>query len=429
MVTDFAEDARCKNCKFFDGEVCKQREKGLGVFEKTSPEDHCGFFDKIDEKKLALDLYCKIVNIFKYYVDMPESNYKIVALWIMGTYIYKSFPTYPYLYFNAMRGSGKTRTGKLIKALTWQGDMLASLSEAVLFRTTGTLVIDEFENIGSKDKNALRELLNTAYKQGGKVKRMKEKKMKDEEGNICKQQVVEEFDTFRPIVMCNIWGIEEVIGDRCITTILEKSNNPIITRLVENFENNEKIKEIIDCANFWCRLCRVVTVGGTIYDTWNEYIRTTHNNTTTLHPPNNIKQHYEFFRNLDESNINGRNLELYLPLLLIAEEVGNLNEIIEIANQKISEKKEEDIMESKDVLLYSYVSTKCDNSWIKIKEMTNLFRNYIGDEQTEEQWLNTKWMGRALKRLNLIKNKRRLGEGREVVIDVEKAKEKMRIFQ
>ena len=42
------------------------------------------------------------------------------------------------------------------------------------------------------------------------------KKKKTIEGE---QQVVEEFEPYRPIIMANIWGMDEVLGERCIQLI------------------------------------------------------------------------------------------------------------------------------------------------------------------------------------------------------------------
>lgn len=385
---------------------------------------------KEDEPNKSLELYEMIVNVLKYYIDMKEENYKIIALWIMGTWIYKSFPTFPYLYFNAMKGSAKTRTEKLIKSMAYNADMLTSLSDAVMFRTTGTLIIDEFEGVSGKEKNSLRELLNTAYKKGGKVKRMKKKRIPDETGKMNEEQVVEEFDTFRPIVMANIWGMEEVLGDRCIKIVLEKSNNPAVTMLIEDFENDDKIKQINEFSVVWCS----VVTPRNIYRDWNNYIKDT--TLYTLTTPNYIHTtstlnytELHLFKKIYDSKIEGRNLELFFPLLLIADKVDIFDEILEIAKNIISEKKSDEIFESKDILLYEFVAEKCDNELVKIKELTTRFRSHIGDEQDEEQWLNSKWIGRALKRLNLIAKKRRFGEGISIILNVEKAKEKLKMFK
>ena len=192
--------------------------------------------------------------------------------------MHKSFTSYPFIFLNAMKGSGKTRLLKLIKSMCWNGDFTASLTEAVLFRTASkhTMIIDEFEDIGSKEKSSLRELLNAGYKKGNKVKRMKQ--VKKESGTVYE---VEEFDLYTPIAMANIWGMENILSDRCITLILERSAHPIKTRLIEDFEFNEailNIKRTLDQIS--CSLCSVVPAG----EGWNTYIYTTTLTTyTTLH--------------------------------------------------------------------------------------------------------------------------------------------------
>jgi hypothetical protein len=47
----------------------------------------------------------------------------------------------------------------------------------------------------------------------------------------------------------------------------------------------------------------------------------------------------------------------------------------------------------------------------------------------EEDWFNEKWMGRALKRLGLIKEKKRMNYGVVVKLDYTKAQEKIRMFK
>ena len=173
-------------------------------------------------KKLIHSTYDKIVEILREYVDMREDYYTIVALWIIGTYFHKQFSTYPYLFFNAMKGSGKTRILNLISNLAWNGKHLISLSEAVLFRTASesTFCIDEFERIGGKDKQALRELLNAGYKKGMGVERSRKITYQNQKFGGEKYKI-EKYELYCPIAMANIWGMEEVLADRCIILTLE----------------------------------------------------------------------------------------------------------------------------------------------------------------------------------------------------------------
>lgn len=444
-VTDLIETMRCKNCLYLqerDGKhYCKDTGKEVGI-----EDDHCPTFTENLNKQLELKgLYDTTIEVLKEYIDTSDDNYKILALWIMGTWLHDNFLSYPYLFINAMKGSGKTRLLKLIKELSWKGDMLASLTEAVLFRTDGTLAIDEFEGLHGKDKNALRELLNTAYKKGGKVKRMWKKKTAEGE-----KQEVEEFNTFRPIVMANIWGMEEVLGDRCITIILEKSDDPHITKKIEDFNNYTKLKCLYNAFTSLNKQIGVVKCSNNtqnnIYIDWNKYINNIYNNITTLttlttpnyttssvnqqeteHKASGVK--CSFFDKIYATEINGRHLELAFPLFMLAEDIGILNEIIPIFKRLIEERKEEDVYEGRDVMLLGFVSEQTPNEWYKTQDLTNHFRQHIEYDPNEEHWLNSKWMGRALKRLKLLINKRRLGQGVEIMLDIKKAAEKMRMFR
>ena len=374
------------------------------------------------------ELYYKIKALLKEFIDTKEENYDVITFWIIGTWLQDKFETFPYLFINAMKGSGKTRLLKLVKELSKGGEMLASLSEAVLFRTSGTLCIDEFENVGSKDKNSLRELLNTAYKKGSKVKRMK--KVKNAEGE---QQVVEEFSTFRPIVMANIWGMEEVLEDRCISIILEKSGNAMITRKIENFSKNPKVlelkKKLAELPKL-VSLCRDIVLEN-IDIQWNTYIDNyndtqQHTYTTTLN--DNTTQ---LFNKIYDTNIDGRNLELSFPLLLIANEIGVVDVAVDLFKTIVNDKKDSDLSEAKDVMLYDFVSRKIVNEFEKINDLAHEFKVFINYEPEEEtrNWLNSKWLGKALKRLNLIVEKKRMHDGRYVMLNSEKAREKLKIFK
>ncbi len=133
---------------------------------------------QILEQEKVRDIHKAIISKLKRFCDIKEEYYSIIALWIIGTYIHDEFETYPYLFFNAMRGSGKTRILKLIASMSKNGELLGSLSDAVLFRTAKgkTMCIDEFERVGSQENQSLRELLNAAYKKGQKIQRMKKVK-------------------------------------------------------------------------------------------------------------------------------------------------------------------------------------------------------------------------------------------------------------
>lgn len=390
--------------------------------------------DDLKYKDNLMESYRNIIDVLKEYLDLKEEYYSIIALWIIGTYFHDKFPSYPYLFFNAMKGSGKSRTMNLITSIAKDGEMLNSPTEAVLFRTKGTLGIDEFEGVSRKGNESLRELLNSAYKKGVKVKRMKQKKT--EEGT---EQVVEEFTVFRPIVIANIWGMETVLGDRCIQLILEKSNKSVVTNLIEIFREENVVQETIKLLN-QCSLCRC-SFSLETYKEWNTYIKNNYtnninntkytNNTNSITLNNGSYANLSLFKEMDSMKLNGRELELSLPLCMVANEISE--EILKITTLTLkgifSSKKEDDITDNIDVSLYDFISQEPECSgykWEFVNDITKRFKEFL---DVNDEWLNSKWMGRALKRLNLTKEKKRVGRGTSVILDYDKAKEKIRMFK
>ena len=415
--------------------------------------------EKLENAKSKLrENFYLIKRTLKKYIDMNEEYYELIALWIVGTYYHKSFESFPYLFFNAMRGSGKSKTLKLVTYLSNEGNVMASPTEAVLFRTNGTLGIDEFEGVGGKEKTAIRELLNSSYKRGTKIFRMKKQKTKDGEDHVA-----EEFEPYRPITMANIWGMEEVLGDRCLTIILERSEDPLKLRLSESFETNKTIKFIK--RNFKeCSLCSVV-MQKNIYTLWDNYLmeryRTTHTTLTTTTTNNTLttqNNDYEelltthttlttnntynalntlrrlridsFFNKIHDTEITGRNLELFMPLFLVASLMGDeaLTSIIKVAKKIVKERTHEEQVESRDVMVIDFVSRQnAENlSFVSITKLVNNFRDFLDGEI---DWLNAKWLGRAFKRLSLVVDKRRTQRGIEIILNIGKAKQKLKMFK
>lgn len=401
-------------------ELTEESFKGLENPIHELRKDNEEFEEKIK------DSYYLIIDILKSYCDLPERYYHLVALWIVGTYFHQDFPTYPYLFLNAMKGSGKSRLLRLITYLSKDGCMLNSITEAVLFRTKGTLGIDEFEGITRKGAEALKELLNSAYKKGITVKRMRKKKSIEGE-----EQVVETFDVYRPIVLANISGIDDVLGDRCITIVLDKSNKPQFTKKIEMFEIDTQIKMLKEFPFEECRWCRV-DAPGNVYIDWNNYVKSHYSiDTKNTTIPNDTKDTKDtaLFKRLDSIEINGRDLELGFPLFMVSSWFGNevLEKTIEIFKEIIEEKRKEDAIESLDISLIDFVSQQLeDGKYILLKDLMQKFREFT---QLSEEWLNERWLAKALKRLNLIKDKVRKNYGRIILLDINKAQEKIKMFR
>lgn len=411
--------------------------------EYISPNSRTNPENSERQAKILQDAYEMILQCLDDWLILSEDAKQFIGVWVIGTYFHEDFNTYPYLFFNAMRGSGKTRLLRLIAWLGNKGDgtVQNDMKEAVLFRMqrNKVLCIDEFENVGSKEKQTLRQILNSAYKKGLKITRMKKSNKGQEE-----KYVAEDFEPFMPICMANIWGMDEVLGDRSITFIIEKSDDARITKKVENFERNPLIKAIRAKLNELNVVsCNVVTQKHYIEDLWNTYLNDKYNTTSihTLHtttynyittPEYDYEGNLELFNRLDAAGIDGRNFELMFPILLTAKKIGVsiLEDILRISKELVSEKRSEEFTESKDVSLINFVAKQGQIDELKeVRQITLDFRAYLGDQTGEDPWLNEKWVGKALRRLCLIKYKKRFTSGIKVILDVEKAKLKSTMFK
>jgi hypothetical protein len=313
----------------------------------------------------------------------------------------------------------------------------------VLFRTAKErgLILDEMESERSKEKQTMREILNACYKTGGKVQRMKKKKTKDEE-----EQVVEDHYLYTPVALANINGIDDVLSDRSISLILEKSINPYLVKKVEDFDTNEDIKEIKRTLDkFSVQLCSVYPIKKCIKG-WNDFIKDKY---TSIHHINSIHNYSytihkekeeidtdmeEFYNKIDQTGIFGRNLELFLPLLLTAKMISNtIFEDILIIIKKLNEsKKDDEFTENKDVSLIEFISKseRYRFEYVHTKKLHEEFKAYAGSTLDDsDSWNTVTWFGLALKRLKLLSDRKRVATGILLMIDIDKAKSKLKLYK
>ena len=392
------------------------------------------------KKEKIIDYFTIIKEILKKYMDLDEDYYCIIAVWIIGTYLHKQFSSFPYLFFNATKGSGKTRLMKIVANLSRNGRLVGSMTEAVLFRTARerTLCIDELENLNAKGSENLKLLLNSAYKKGLTVERMK--KTKTIEGEI---QQVEEFEVFCPIVMANIWGLDNTLSDRCITLILEKSSKNQITKLIENFEKDSDFIKIRNELTILTQGFEIdLNLFGDVFEKWNDYVQnkvivnevSVVNKVNKVNVVNNSLRYYDIydftttFKDISETDLTGRDLELFFPLFIVANMISKetLEELLEISKKITKQRKNSDREENIDVKLIEFISEKQYIGYVEVSKIVNDLKNLFGED---EKWINSRGISRALKRLNLILDRSSSGKARQVKLNIPKAKEKILMYK
>lgn len=387
--------------------------------------------EQVDEKCLTLpEAYESLLRVLKRYMVMSEDDYMKAALWIIGTAWHKDFISYPYMFLNAMKGSGKSRFLKLAAFLIG-GKHVSSLTEAVAFRFNKPLCVDEAENLGRKEKAFLREILNSAYKRGVNILRVR----KEEKTGDMK---IDEFDPYRPICLANIDGLDDVLEDRCLTIILEKSFDQVITRRLELFEFDQDavnisqyIREgsVVSVVNVGCAVKKTCIE---IMNFLNNYqssqttlttLTTTTTLTTLTTPPSEIT--LDILEALDAApSLNGRDIELWLPLLIVARSISKdiLDNALAVAIKSGQDRMDNTVLENPDVALIAHLYSFMERSgeWVAV---TDIVSDYIL-HNPDDKWFNAKWVGRAIKRNRLAKMKRRLSRGMEIILDKDKIAER-----
>ena len=196
-----------------------------------------------------------------------------------------------------------------------------------------------------------------------------------------------------------------------------------MANLLEIWEFDQKLHKSLEILHRECSLCSVVTLQN-IYIDWNEFI---YNIYTTTQPYNYTKLH--LFKKIRNSGLTGRMLELSLPLILIADMIDEevVDQVINSLSKISIEKSQESFLENKDILLMDMVAQEPFPTYFQsIKAIAQKFKEFI---QSNEEWINEKWVGKALKRMSLTTNRRRTNRGIEVLLDVKKAQEKVKYFK
>ena len=144
----------------------------------------------------------------RFYIELPEYSYGLLAAWIIGTYFHRAFPCYPYIAFLGPKETGKSNTLECLKNLCFNSEK-AKLTLASLCDTAdslrGTILIDQAHNL----EGELKEILVDGYKKGGGKRRV------IDISNSGRKVI--EFDSFCPKVFASLEPLPDDLADRTFT--------------------------------------------------------------------------------------------------------------------------------------------------------------------------------------------------------------------
>lgn len=159
-------------------------------------------------------LFEMVKGAFTKYLDYTDKRlYVVVTLWLLGTYVFPLFNSYPILIMVGTSGSGKSKTIKIIELIGFNSINSANMSDASLFRLVeggqATLLLDENEMINDPQRAAQLSLILSAFNKQGRVVRVE----KSKDGEFIPKL----FSLFGPKAMANIIGINsEALINRSI---------------------------------------------------------------------------------------------------------------------------------------------------------------------------------------------------------------------
>ena len=377
-----------------------------GKLSKYPSQDTLRLFLEGDAKINLLKLFNDVRDKFVYFMDFEDKRYfSLVSIWAIGTFFHQLFSTYPYLFLNAIKRSGKTKLMTLIGFMSFNPEPFIAPSSASFYRIIQaekpTLLIDEIERLPKKEASDIRSIILSGYKKGFTVPRIEEVK----EGKEKRYRTVK-YDIFSPKVMANIAGIEETIADRSIPIILTRS----LDKTISNREPRKLVTDFQPIRNDLFLAQMLV---------WKD-----------------IKFSYELFGDLlegktkdDELNeevekikndVSSRHWELWQPMFGIANAISKdvLKEIVGLAIDITKEKEVEEEVDSFDASLVRIICSAVDKSdWYGIADITKHIR---AGEDFEK--LSSEQVGRALSRLKLVSGRKHTKNRRCVYIKLDTLK-------
>ena len=162
------------------------------------------------------ELLVDLINFFTRFAVFRDSRIALLlAVWTLGTYVYRVFRVFPYLALRSPdKRCGKSRVLDLLSLLAFNASpRVTNPTEAQIFRAPsrngGTLLLDEIEALGKADKDnyaGLLAVLNSGFERGGIVTRLR----KSSDGGFPE----ETFETYCPRAIAGIHRTPETLEDR-----------------------------------------------------------------------------------------------------------------------------------------------------------------------------------------------------------------------
>jgi hypothetical protein len=357
------------------------------------------------EDKYIIDikrLYQRIHDYIRRFIFFPDDRYlAYLSLWVMGTYVFKVFSHYPYIWLNAEKGSGKSLLMIILSKIVFNGDVTINPTESVIFRditnNLTTLFIDEVEQFRKQDKathSILISILNAGFQRDGSVKRTES----DGNGSYW----VKSYNVYSPKVFAGINAIDDVLQDRTFRIQLyKKKDNETVERYKETNELRELQQSIRDDLYVFA-----LTNGKAVVGLYNKE---------------------GAIKGLD--HLSNRELDIWEPIFLLANLVDlptsafNVTGIMEtLSKESFEEKQAESVTQNDTYKFLTVLKTMLDDPSVIVASQDGDTRAYENAavlryfQNTEEfHWMQSpNALTNLFKRINIRSDQRRFGSERRL---------------
>jgi len=155
------------------------------------------------------------------YVEFPrESQYDLLGMWVMATWVKDIFPVYSYLHMRGPKSCGKSKVLEVLAPICYRGVLTASPSEATMFREIEgkgvTYFIDDLEQ-EDIDKRNLLGLLDSGYRKGWLYSRC----------SSTEDRTVEYFNVSGFKAFSSRDDFKDVLESRCIPIHMTKTKRKV----------------------------------------------------------------------------------------------------------------------------------------------------------------------------------------------------------
>jgi len=292
-----------------------------------------GYVPKVEE------VFQRLCRQFAYFLEFPREDAvgvtATLSLWTILTYAYPAWSAVPYLSIGGPLGSGKSRVFEVLSRVAYNPIHSSNMTAPCLFRTLhtqgGILLLDEAERLRNRtpDAGEIRSILLCGYKEGSRAYRME--RIGDTFRPIS-------FDVYGPKAIAGISSLPAALASRCIKIMMFRAakDSPIPKRCID--ENMKIWTDLRD------DLYAMALTKGTSFiemASWQP----------------------------ECEGINGRELEVWQPILAMAKSVedagaGGLLEIMKEHAIKSAESTNEDIVpESDEILVRLLKEQLADKPW------------------------------------------------------------------